>query len=184
MLQMTGTTDMTLSDATCELTVEGTKTVFGTGNEIEVNENIKFLTATTSSYIKNSTGTDLLSIDVDTDLINIFGNATDKTKLQGSNVELLSLLGEIRLDGNYIEHVSTGELLVQSADINTFESAQNVFQLPNGDTTLVIDSLSTQLTSDKIVLAINDGTEIIKVVPGLTSIYDDLTLTFSDLRLN
>ena len=184
LIDMTSTTAITIGDTNCELAVKGTKTLFGSGNELEVNDYIKFLTATTSSYIKNSTGTDLLSRNTLGDLINIFGNDTDKTHLRGSNIEMLSLVGEMKLDGTYIEFDSTQEILVKSADINLFESAENVFALPSGDTTLVMDSSKLQLTMDNIVLSINDGTEVLNVTPGLTSMYDDLTLTFSDLRLN
>ena len=59
--------------------------------------------------------------------------------------------------------------------INTFESAENVFQLPNGDTTVVIDSSKLQLTSDDIGLASNDGTEVVNVTPGVTTLIGDLS---------
>ena len=116
LMFMDTTTRIVLGDTNCESKVKGIKTTFETGNELEVYNYIKFLNATTSSYIVNSTGNALLSINTAIDLINIFGNGVDKTNLRGSNIEIVSLTGEIRLDGTYIEIDSTQELLVKSAD--------------------------------------------------------------------
>ena len=180
LLQILSDNSIQLGDAGCELSVKGNLTTFESGNPLEVFSYLKFKSATTSSYIVNSSGNSLVSINTAGDLVNIFGNGVDKTTIKGNGIDFegfSSFNGDIQMVQEKKLYFNVGLLSNNNWIKATTEDNQPIGLNIQGDASV---KLTTETFGGEVFL--NGNT--LAISANLTTYDNDITTTNSDLTID